>query len=64
MITDTESATLFDLSYHWGTAFTFAVTDGVWQATCAATLEILQADNPHQLREQVRRYYDDLQARI
>lgn len=63
MISDAESAALFDLNYHWGTAFTFAIIDGVWQATSMATLEVLQASDEHELRLKVRRYYAELKER-
>jgi hypothetical protein len=58
MLSPEEQADLLDLTWHWETAYSFKVVDGVWQAIPAGdTAGVLTAESACQLREKVRADY-------
>lgn len=58
MLSNEEQTDLVDLTWHWEDAYSFQVTDGVWQAIPAGDpAGVLTADSAWELREKVRRDY-------
>jgi hypothetical protein len=65
MLSKEDQSALLDLTWHWESAYTFCVTDGIWQAVPAVDPSaVLTADTAHELRAKVRQDYTSRQARL
>lgn len=63
MLSKEDQSSLLDLAWHWDSAYTFSVIDGIWQAVPAIDPSaLLTADTAEELREKVRHDYDSRQA--
>ena len=65
MLSKEDQSSLLDLAWHWESAYTFSVIDGVWQAVPAVEpCAVLTAETAEELREKVRQDYASRQARL
>ena len=63
MLSKEVQSSLLDLAWHWESAYTFSVIDGIWQAVPAVDPSIvLTADTAEGLREKVRLDYASRQG--
>jgi hypothetical protein len=64
MLSEEDQSSLLDLAWHWESAYSFSVIEGVWQAVPAAdTAAVLTAATASELREKVRQDYSLRQTR-
>jgi hypothetical protein len=65
MLSKEDQSSLLDLAWHWESAYTFTVIEGVWQAVPAVDASaVLTADTAEQLRKKVRDDYASRQASL
>ena len=58
MLNKEDQSALLDLTWHWESAYTFSVIEGVWKAVPAIEPSAaLTADTAEELREKVRHDY-------
>jgi nitroimidazol reductase NimA-like FMN-containing flavoprotein (pyridoxamine 5'-phosphate oxidase superfamily) len=63
MLSQEDQSSLLDLTWHWESAYTFAVVEGEWQAVPALEPSaVLTAETAEELREKVRQDYASRQA--
>ena len=65
MLNKEDQSSLLDLAWHWESAYTFCVIEGVWQAVSAVDPSaVLTADTAEELRQKVRQDYANRQASL
>lgn len=65
MLSKEDQSSLLDLAWHWESAYTFSVIEGLWQAVPAADPSaLLAAATAEELREKVRLDYASRQASL
>lgn len=65
MLSKEDQSSLLDLAWHWESAYTFGVIDGVWQAVPAVDPSaVLTAGTAEELRQKVRQDYSSRRASL
>jgi hypothetical protein len=65
MLSKEDQSSMLDLAWHWESAYTISVIEGVWQAVPAVDPSaVLTADTAEELRQKVRQDYASRQANL